>query len=46
MREFSEQEVFWRGEFGDEYVGRNQGPALITANLARTTGLPRSVVPD
>src|ERR1700743_445520 len=46
MREFSEQEVFWRGEFGDEYVGRNQGPALIAANLAlfakalaRTTGL-------
>ena len=34
MREFSEQEVFWRGEFGDQYVGRNQGQALIAANLA------------
>ncbi|NWA26281.1 methyltransferase domain-containing protein [Pseudomonas gingeri] len=34
MREFSEQEVFWRGEFGDQYVGRNQGQALVAANLA------------
>ncbi|NWD07823.1 pseudaminic acid biosynthesis-associated methylase [Pseudomonas gingeri] len=34
MRELSEQEHFWRGEFGDEYVGRNQGQALVAANLA------------
>ncbi|APC15350.1 pseudaminic acid biosynthesis-associated methylase [Pseudomonas frederiksbergensis] len=34
MRELSEQEVFWQGEFGDEYVARNQGQALIAANLA------------
>ncbi len=34
MREFSEQEVFWRGDFGDQYVGRNQGQALVAANLA------------
>ncbi|KPA88669.1 pseudaminic acid biosynthesis-associated methylase [Pseudomonas asplenii] len=34
MRELSEQEHFWRGEFGDEYLGRNQGHELIAANLA------------
>lgn len=34
MRELSEQEMFWRGEFGDQYVTRNQGQALVTANLA------------
>lgn len=34
MRELSEQEHFWRGEFGDQYVGRNQGQALVAANLA------------
>lgn len=37
MREFSEQEVFWRGEFGDQYMGRNQGRALVAANLALFT---------
>lgn len=34
MRELSEQERFWRGDFGDQYVGRNQGRSLIAANLA------------
>ncbi len=34
MRELSEQEVFWQGRFGDEYVARNQGQGLIAANLA------------
>ncbi|SEI24037.1 pseudaminic acid biosynthesis-associated methylase [Pseudomonas fuscovaginae UPB0736] len=34
MRELSEQEHFWRGEFGDHYVGRNQGQGLVAANLA------------
>src|SRR5437868_6971853 len=46
MRELSEQEVFWRGAFGDQYVSRNQGQSLVAANLglfamalARTTGI-------
>lgn len=28
----TEQEVFWAGEFGDEYIERNQSDALLRAN--------------
>lgn len=31
MRETTEQEAFWRGEFGDAYADRNAGEALIAA---------------
>lgn len=31
MRETTEQEAFWRGEFGDAYSDRNAGEALIAA---------------
>ncbi|MFJ3484454.1 pseudaminic acid biosynthesis-associated methylase [Pseudomonas sp. NPDC090202] len=34
MRELSEQERFWQGDFGDEYVERNQGHGLIASNVA------------
>lgn len=34
MRALNEQEQFWSGEFGDQYVARNQGGRLIAANLA------------
>jgi pseudaminic acid biosynthesis-associated methylase len=34
VRHITEQESFWRGEFGDAYADRNDGPALIAANLA------------
>jgi spore coat polysaccharide biosynthesis protein SpsF len=27
------QEEFWAGEFGDDYIGRNQGEALLASNL-------------
>jgi pseudaminic acid biosynthesis-associated methylase len=37
MRELTEQEQFWQGDFGNQYVGRNQGQALISANLALFT---------
>jgi spore coat polysaccharide biosynthesis protein SpsF len=30
----TEQEAFWAGEFGDQYVERNQGQAIVSANLA------------
>jgi len=30
----TEQENFWSGEFGDEYIGRNQGEATIASNTA------------
>jgi pseudaminic acid biosynthesis-associated methylase len=29
----TEQEAFWAGEFGREYVARNQGAELLAANL-------------
>jgi spore coat polysaccharide biosynthesis protein SpsF len=34
MRELSEQEKFWQGDFGNQYVGRNIGQPLVAANLA------------
>ncbi|MBI3524674.1 MAG: pseudaminic acid biosynthesis-associated methylase [Betaproteobacteria bacterium] len=30
----TEQEAFWAGEFGNEYIGRNDAPELIAANLS------------
>lgn len=30
----TEQEKFWAGKFGDEYIGRNQGKKVAAANLA------------
>lgn len=30
----TEQEAFWAGEFGNEYIGRNDAPELVAANLA------------
>jgi spore coat polysaccharide biosynthesis protein SpsF len=29
----TDQEAFWAGEFGTEYIERNQGEALLAANL-------------
>jgi spore coat polysaccharide biosynthesis protein SpsF len=29
----TDQEAFWAGEFGAEYIGRNQGDALLASNL-------------
>lgn len=29
----TEQEHFWAGKFGDEYVARNRGEVLIASNL-------------
>jgi pseudaminic acid biosynthesis-associated methylase len=30
----TDQEAFWAGEFGRDYIARNQGDALLAANLA------------
>jgi pseudaminic acid biosynthesis-associated methylase len=30
----TEQEAFWAGEFGTEYIQRNRGDALLASNLA------------
>ena len=29
----TEQETFWAGDFGTEYIGRNEGSMLLAANL-------------
>jgi len=29
----TEQEAFWAGEFGNAYIDRNQGDALLASNL-------------
>ena len=29
----TDQEIFWQGEFGDEYVDRNQGDLLLSSNI-------------
>ena len=29
----TEQEEFWAGQFGDDYIGRNQGDELLASNL-------------
>lgn len=34
MQYKTEQEAFWAGEFGTEYIGRNQGSELLASNLA------------
>lgn len=30
----TDQEAFWAGEFGSEYIGRNDSPALLAANVS------------
>jgi spore coat polysaccharide biosynthesis protein SpsF len=32
-RQETEQEVFWAGQFGTQYINRNQGDALLSSNL-------------
>lgn len=46
MKYLTPQEQFWAGEFGDEYLARNDGPrfaeaklALFRAALAKTSGV-------
>jgi pseudaminic acid biosynthesis-associated methylase len=42
----TEQEAFWAGEFGNEYIQRNQGDALVAANLglfAKALSMTRGV---
>lgn len=34
MQFTTEQEEFWAGEFGDDYIERNQSPRLIASNTA------------
>lgn len=29
----TEQEAFWAGQFGDDYIQRNQGDAVLASNL-------------
>lgn len=46
----TEQEEFWAGSFGTEYIARNQGPNAVAANVAlfsralRRTRIPRTCI--
>ena len=31
--QLTEQEHFWKGEFGDEYISRNEGLKLLASKL-------------
>ena len=33
MNDFTEQEKFWKGEFGFQYIDRNGGNLLLVANF-------------
>ena len=35
----SEQEKFWAGDFGNEYIGRNEGADIIAGNTALFAGI-------
>jgi pseudaminic acid biosynthesis-associated methylase len=39
----TEQEVFWAGEFGDEYLKRNQGKHTVASNIALFSKILASV---
>ena len=45
MREETRQEAFWRGQFGDDYVSRSQGEALLAARLALWSRILRACGP-
>lgn len=30
----SDQETFWEGKYGDDYISRNQDPELLSSNIA------------
>lgn len=50
MKYQTEQEEFWSGSFGDEYISRNKGPQLLASNLnffsraLRQAGKPESLI--
>lgn len=42
MNRKTEQEEFWSGEFGDEYVDRNKSDALLTSKICMFSTMLRS----
>jgi len=52
MRNITRQELFWKGSFGNEYIGRNSSDSVIASNIAmfstilkRTSNLsPKSII--
>lgn len=38
----TDQETFWAGEFGDDYIGRNASDQLLASNLSFFSGALRS----
>lgn len=39
----TEQEAFWAGTFGDEYVDRNKGALFLASKLAIWTNVVRKL---
>ena len=39
----TEQEEFWAGEFGDNYINRNSGKELLASNLNFFSGILKKV---
>lgn len=39
----TEQETFWSGEFGDDYIERNTGSATVAANIALFAEIMKSM---
>jgi pseudaminic acid biosynthesis-associated methylase len=45
MRKTSEQEEFWRGDFGNEYASRNQGDEMVASSVAFFAQALRTAAP-
>lgn len=44
MEEYkTEQEIFWAGQFGDEYINRNSNQALVASNIAMFSKILESI---
>jgi pseudaminic acid biosynthesis-associated methylase len=43
MDNITEQELFWKGEFGDQYVDRMRGDDFVASNIAMFSDVFRSV---
>jgi spore coat polysaccharide biosynthesis protein SpsF len=46
MRKLTEQENFWKGNFGDVYISRNKDSAIISSNIALFSKVLKNIIPD
>ena len=43
MKEYTEQEKFWKGDFGDKYVDRMHGDKFIASNLSMFSSVLKNI---